>query len=200
MFDSTLIRSPFTGHHAGSQPDRLGRIQVQLNAHVLPRVTLISTWVRGEAKLFSTLKQALQVSLPQSTGKTVQCSLGLLMRTGPQELLLVGATDEDIQTTLRSHVGADVGSVTDLSHARCRIHVSGTKAQESLGKLFALDFRNSAFALNDIALTGHHHVPCTLHRLGDQSFDLYVFSTYAFGQLESLIDASREFGVELSLN
>ena len=200
MLDSTFLRSPFTGHHAVSQPDRQGQVQVQLNAHVLPSVTLISTWVRGEAKLLATLKHALQVAIPQSTGKTVSCSLGLLMRTGPQELMLIGTRDEDIQTALRAHIVADVGSVTDLSQARCRIHVSGAKAQEALGKLFALDFRQAAFAVNDIALTGHHHVPCTVHRLGDQSFDLYVFSTYAFGQLESLIDASREFGVELSLN
>ncbi len=200
MLDSTFLRSPFTGHHAVSQPDRQGQVQVQLNAHVLPSVTLISTWVRGEAKLLATLKHALQVAIPQSTGKTVSCSLGLLMRTGPQELVLVGTRDEDIQTALRAHIVADVGSVTDLSQARCRIHVSGAKAQEALGKLFALDFRQAAFAVNDIALTGHHHVPCTVHRLGDQSFDLYVFSTYAFGQLESLIDAAREFGVELSLN
>ena len=200
MLDSTFLRSPFTGHHAVSQPDRQGQVQVQLNAHVLPSVTLISTWVRGEAKLLPTLKQALQVAIPQSPGKTVSCSLGLLMRTGPQELMLIGTRDEDIQTALRAHIVADVGSVTDLSQARCRIHVSGAKAQEALGKLFALDFRQAAFAVNDIALTGHHHVPCTVHRLGDQSFDLYVFSTYAFGQLESLIDAAREFGVDLSLN
>ncbi|MCF8147258.1 MAG: hypothetical protein K9J50_01760 [Sulfuritalea sp.] len=200
MLDSTFLRSPFTGHNAVSQPDKQGLVQVHLQAHVLPSVTLISTWVRGEAKLASTLKQALQVAIPQSTGKTVSCSLGLLMRTGPQELMLIGTRDEDIQTALRAHIVADVGSVTDLSQARCRIHVSGAKAQEALGKLFALDFRQAAFALNDIALTGHHHVPCTVHRLGDQSFDLYVFSTYAFGQLESLIDASREFGVDLSLN
>ena len=200
VFDSTLIRSPFTGHHAESQPNRQGQVQVHVNAQVLPSVTLISTWVRGEAKLAEALTQALQVSIPQVTGKTVQCALGLLMRTGPQEWMLIGSTNQDAQATLRSHIHSEVGSITDLSHARCQIHVSGTKAKEALGKLFALDFRNAAFALNDIALTGHHHVPCTVHRLGEQSFDLYVFSTYAFGQLESLIDASREFGVELSLN
>ena len=200
MFDTTLIRSPFTGHHAESQANRQGQIQVHVNAHVLPRVTLISTWLRGEAKLAEALTQALQVSIPQATGKTVQCALGLLMRTGPQEWILIGSTDLDAQATLRSYIHSEVGSITDLSHARCRIHVSGTKVTEALGKLFALDFRSAAFAQNDVALTGHHHVPCTIHRWGEQYFDLYVFSTYAFGQLESLIDASREFGVELSLN
>jgi sarcosine oxidase subunit gamma len=189
VFDSTLIRSPFTGHHAKSQPDRQGQVQVHVNAQVLSSVTLISTWVSGEAKLAEALTQALQVSIPQVTGKTVQCALGLLMRIGPQEWMLIGSAAQDAQATLRSHVHSDVGSITN-----------GSKATEALGKLFALDFRNAAFALNDIALTGHHHVPCTVHRVGEQSFDLYVFSTYAFGQLESLIDASREFGVELSLN
>ena len=53
--------------------------------------------------------------------------------------------------------------------------------------------------LNHIALTGTHHVPSMLHRLGLDAFDLYVFSTYAHDQLTSLVDAGLEFGVGVEL-
>jgi hypothetical protein len=42
-------------------------------------------------------------------------------------------------------------------------------------------------------------VPCTLHRLGPQQFDLYLFSTYAYDQLSTLIDAALEYGVHLEV-
>jgi sarcosine oxidase gamma subunit len=48
-----------------------------------------------------------------------------------------------------------------------------------------------------VRLTGHHHVPCLLHRLGEQAFDLYVFTTYAHDQLAVVLDAALEFGVSL---
>jgi heterotetrameric sarcosine oxidase gamma subunit len=68
-----------------------------------------------------------------------------------------------------------------------------------LGKLFALDFRDAAFPVGTLQLSGHHHVPCSVHRTGQNRFDLYLLSTYAHGQLESLIDAALEYGVALTL-
>ncbi len=64
-----------------------------------------------------------------------------------------------------------------------------------LAKLFAIDFRAPAFPFGQAWLTGHHHVPCLLHRLDADAFDVYVFTTYARDQLETLIDAALEYGV-----
>jgi sarcosine oxidase subunit gamma len=111
--------------------------------------------------------------------------------------LLVGDDYSDRTTLLRATVGADTGSVTDLSHARCRIHIEGPQCRTVLNKLFALDLRESALAKGDIAMTGTHHVPSTLHRLDVDAFDLYVFSTYAHDQLATVLDAAQEYGVAL---
>ena len=46
-------------------------------------------------------------------------------------------------------------------------------------------------------MSGHHHLPCSLHRRGETEFDLYVFTTYAHDQLGSLLDAALEYGVNL---
>jgi len=42
-------------------------------------------------------------------------------------------------------------------------------------------------------------VPCLAHRRATDGFDLYVFSTYAFDQLETLLDAAQEYGVALEV-
>lgn len=197
------LRGPFSGHTAQQQPSRDGLVQVQLHAERLASVTLISTWMGGTDALHAALSQAVGASdlfpLPERTGQTVPIALGLLMRTGPHEFLLIGTGAANPLNALRSSVTPDIGALLDLSHARCRVHIEGPQALATLGKLFALDFREAAFPVGQVQLSGHHHVPCSLHRLGADSFDLYLLSTYAHGQLESLRDAALEYGVALTL-
>jgi sarcosine oxidase subunit gamma len=200
---ASAFSGPFSGHAAHQHPTRDGLVQVHLHAESLASVTLISTWMGGTQALCAALGQALAATdlfpLPAATGQTAQCPLGLLLRTGPHEFMLIGSGEQDALGALRAHITPDIGAVLDLSHARCRVHIEGPQAVATLGKLFALDFREAAFSVGHLKLTGHHHVPYSLHRLGAESFDLYLLSTYAHGQLESLIDAALEYGVALKL-
>jgi sarcosine oxidase subunit gamma len=191
------VRSPFEGHATGNRPNAAGQIGVQITAGMLPSFTLISTWISGLPGLLDALSTVFGDAMPQRIGKSTRTEFGLLARSGPEEFFLIGDDHSDRTTLLRATVGADTGSVTDLSHARCRIHIEGPQCRAVLNKLFALDLRESGFAIGDIAMTGTHHVPSTLHRLGADAFDLYVFSTYAYDQLATVLDAAQEYGVAL---
>jgi len=68
-----------------------------------------------------------------------------------------------------------------------------------LSKLFALDLRETAWPIGAFRLTGHHHVPCVAIRHAVDRFDLLVFTSYAFDQLATLLDAAMEYGVVLDL-
>jgi len=184
-----------------SQPTRSGQLQVHLRVQKLSNLTQISTWSSSIGALSSALHRALDCDPPLHTGQLVACALGTLMRSGPFEFLLVGDTNQapsDRVGLLRQHISADLGAVLDLSHARVRVSVHGEKAVDALSKLYALDFRPAAFDNNSFALTGHHHIPCLLHRLDAQYFHAYYFSTYARGQIEMLMDAALEFGVDVT--
>ena len=189
------FRSPFEGHALGERPNKAGQVGVRLSAGTLPSVTQISTWISGLPGLLQAMGPVLGEKVPQQIGKTAQTPLGLLLRTGPEEFLLVSEEAGDRMPALRAAIAADVGSVTDLSHARSRIRISGDQARTALNKLFPLDLREASFPIGDVAMTGTHHVPSTLHRVGVDSFDLYVFSTYAYDQLNTVIDAALEYGV-----
>jgi sarcosine oxidase subunit gamma len=174
---------------------------VHLRVQKLSNLTQISTWSSSIGALSSALHRALDCDPPLHTGQLVACALGTLMRSGPFEFLLVGDTNQapsDRVGLLRQHISADLGAVLDLSHARVRVSVHGEKAVDALSKLYALDFRPAAFDNNSFALTGHHHIPCLLHRLDAQYFHAYYFSTYARGQIEMLMDAALEFGVDVT--
>ena len=197
MVDASLYRSPFEGHTLGERPALDGSVGVSIRAGLVPHAVLVSTWVSGEAGLQAALTQLLGQTPPGPTGQIQATHLGLLMRTGPEEWLLIEDGASDACSVLRAAIGADVGGVTDLSHARCRIKVQGPRCLDTLSKLFALDCRPAAFPIGELRLSGHHHLPCSLHRLGETEFDLYVFTTYAHDQLASLLDAALEYGVKL---
>ncbi len=197
MVDASLYRSPFEGHTLGERPALDGSVGVSIRAGLVPHAVLVSTWASGEAGLQAALAQLLGQNPPGPTGQIQATHLGLLMRTGPEEWLLIGDGTSDAYAALRAAIGADVGGVTDLSHARCRMRVQGPRCLDTLSKLFALDCRPAAFPIGELRLSGHHHLPCSLHRLGETEFDLYVFTTYAHDQLASLLDAALEYGVKL---
>jgi sarcosine oxidase subunit gamma len=199
VIESSLYRSPFQGHKTDARPNRAGQLGVQLRTSLIRSLTLVTTWPDGTAGLEHALGSALGQFLPERTGHCTALAGGFIMRTGPQEFMLVLEQPGDMVTRLRQAIAAEVGSVTDLSHARCRVHMQGERCLDALSKLFALDLRETSFPIGEIRLSGHHHVPCTLHRLGPQQFDLYLFSTYAYDQLGTLIDAALEYGVHLEV-
>lgn len=195
--NQALFRSPFGEQQAGDFHNSQGQLGVKITAGRCPCVTLISTWNSGAPALEAALGTALSVAIPQRSGQTVQTELGLLLRTGPLEFWLVADEPSDRVVLLRQTITPEVGSVTDLSHARCKISITGPKCHAVLSKLFVLDLREREFHISEVRMTGTHHVPSTLHRTGTDSFDLYVFTTYAQDQLETLLDAALEYGVGL---
>ncbi len=195
-----MHRSPFVGHTPGERPARNGQIGVRLSAGTISSVALITTWPKNIDALSNALGAAMGLAVPARTGDTVHVERGLLVRTGPEEFMLLSQQSTDMVKRLRQHIAADIGSLTDLSHARCLIRIEGDKCRDTLSKLFALDFREQQFPLDQVRLTGHHHVACMLHRRELDCFDIYVFSTYAFDQLSTLIDAALEYGIALSVS
>ena len=79
---------------------------------------------------------------------------------------------------------AAIGTVTDLSHGRTAIRISGPKAEWVLAKFFAIDFALPAFPEGAGRSTAHHDIFAQIQRTGAEQFDLYVFRSFA----RSLLD------------
>ena len=191
--------SPFAEHKSGQWPSAEGKIGVRLSAGVVAGAVLVSTWPGGAAALADALSTATGAPALRC-GQTQAVAAGLLIHTGSEEYLLIGTAGEPIAASLRRSIDAQTGSIIDLGHARCRIGIEGERCRETLGKLFALDLGETSFAPGQAQLTGHHQVPCLLHRLASDRFDVYVSSSYAADQLATLVDAALEYGVALRLD
>ena len=124
------VRSPFEGHATGNRPNAAGQIGVQLTAGMLPSFTLISTWISGLPGLLDALTAVFGAHLPQQIGKTARTEFGLLMKSGPEEFLLVGDDHGDRTTLLRATVGADAsaaGANIDAAATMAMPHAAGAR-------------------------------------------------------------------------
>jgi heterotetrameric sarcosine oxidase gamma subunit len=192
-----LIQSPFDSAVAGRTPSRSGQIGIHLNPQLLGSLTLLGTWVGNSAQLTQAVANHIAGPVPATTGQVQVTGSTTLMRVGPEELWAISDQTPDGGAHWRSVLPPDVATVSDLSHARCKVQLSGPQTLALLAKLLALDTRPTAFPQGQCRHSAHHHVPWLLHRLGEQQFDIYITTTYARDALAAMVDGALEFGVEV---
>jgi sarcosine oxidase subunit gamma len=129
-------------------------------------------------------------ALPEKAGQSSGIRDRLLFRTGSEQFWVVSGTNEDPAEALQRAVRADIGTVTSLSHSRTRIFVEGPGARRVLGTGIAIDLNPLLFPIGAVALTGAHHTPVVLHRVGAERYELYVLRTFAVWIWDWLTDAA----------
>jgi heterotetrameric sarcosine oxidase gamma subunit len=129
-------------------------------------------------------------ALPEKAGQSSGIRDRLLFRTGSEQFWVVSGTNEDPAEALQRAVRADIGTVTSLSHSRTRIFVEGPGARRVLGTGIAIDLDPLLFPIGAVALTGAHHTPVVLHRVGAERYELYVLRTFAVWIWDWLTDAA----------
>lgn len=101
--------------------------------------------------------------------------------------------DPDMPMTLTEAVGEN-GTVTNLTHGRTIIRISGPKVRWVLGKLFAVDLADSAFPIGKGTGTVHHTMLIQIQRVADDTFDIIVFRSLARAFWHALTTAAEEVG------
>lgn len=111
----------------------------------------------------------------------------------PGRYFVVSATP-DLESRLRSAISPELGTMVDLTHGRTVIRISGPRSEWILSKLFAIDFSEHAFPIAYGRATLHHDIHANIQRIDDETFDLYVFRTFARSFWQTLGHAAEEVG------
>jgi heterotetrameric sarcosine oxidase gamma subunit len=90
-----------------------------------------------------------------------------------------------------------LASVSDQSHGRVVIGISGRKARNVLAKGSPVDFHPRVFPLNGTAMTQMAHVGVHVSRNGDNAFEISLFRGFSENFWEWLTVQSEEFGFEI---
>jgi len=173
-----------------------GTIDVSL-AEVAPgSIVQLAAWRGQESALIAIIRDAAGLALPDGAGGGVATQTKAAFGFAPGKFLLSDQED-GLAGTLVKAVASQTGTVTDLSHGRTVLRVSGPKAEWVLAKFFAIDFSLPAFPLGAGLSTVHHDIFVQIQRTGADQFDIYVFRSFARSFWTSLCHASEEVGYEV---
>lgn len=135
--------------------------------------------------------QALKLTLDRMQGCTVQWA-------GADQYYAVadGLKEGELYSELKSRLNV-LASVSDQSHGRVILRITGPKARNVLAKGTPVDLHRDEFPVGKSAVTQMAHVGVHLTRTGEDAFELSVFRGFAESFWEWLTEQSEEFGYQV---
>lgn len=156
---------------------------------------------RGKAAdMAGAAKARFGVAAP-ATPKVVSAADATLIWSGPDQFLALSKGGKHAMDALGQAFVAST-SLSDQSHARVLISVSGAKARTMLAKLTSIDLHPATFPIGAAAATSMDHTSVTLWRGNDGPdgqavFNLLVFATFAESLWHTMLDSAAEYGVNI---
>ena len=117
-----------------------------------------------------------------------------ILWSGP-DICMVVSTNKNIKDKLSS-INADDFAVTDLSHSRAGIEISGSHSIDVLKKGTPLNLNSSEFKKNNCANSSYNGISFMLDFIDDQPLTFRLFCLRSFGGsfYHSITDSSLEYG------
>ncbi|TGQ68465.1 MAG: sarcosine oxidase subunit gamma [Mesorhizobium sp.] len=134
------------------------------------------------------------------TPQTAPTADATLIWSGPDQFFVLSKGGKHTMVAL-GQAFASCASLSDQSHARVLISISGAKARTMLAKLSSIDLHPAVLGVGAAAATSMDHTSVTLWRGGDRGeqavFNLLVFATFAESLWHTMLDSAAEYGVTI---
>ena len=160
-------------------------------------IVQVAAWPGQEKKMIAAIRSVTGLALADGAGGGAANDTKAAFGIAPGRFLIVDQ-GEGLAATFSGVVTSEIGTVTDLSHGRTALRISGPKAEWVLAKFFAIDFALPAFPVGSGVATVHHDIFAHIQRTGADQFDLYIFRSFARSFWTALCHASEEVGYEVS--
>ena len=166
-----------------------------------PFLTMVNLRVDPASEAADRIEKTLRAPLPRRCGHTTASGPHTVLWLGPDEWLVVSEAEETaVAAELREILGADPGSVVDVSANRTTLELSGPSARQVLEKGCPLDLHPRSFEPGRAVSTTVGPVAVLLWQVDDQpAYRLLPRSSFADYLARWLIDAMSEYhGPEVS--
>ncbi|TIU48894.1 MAG: sarcosine oxidase subunit gamma [Mesorhizobium sp.] len=155
---------------------------------------------RGKTDEMAKVAKARFGAAAPLTPKAIDTADATLIWSGPDQFLALSTGGKhSIEALAPGFTGS--ASLSDQSHARVLISISGAKARTMLAKLSSIDLHPDVFGVGAAAATSMDHTSVTLWRGADRDgqavFNLLVFATFAESLWHTILDSAAEYGVEI---
>lgn len=178
-------------------PGRFGAPTASAGVSFFARTGLTLIDLRGNpqhTEFLASAQSALGCALPLTPNTSAAGADCKVLWLGPDAWLLVSGHAE----TINERLPIERGFLTDVSHGRAALRISGLRTREMLAKGCSLDLDPRVFHAGQCAQTSLAHVGVLLH-LPDAGggFDLYCARSYAQHLWHALSAAAGEYGYEV---
>ncbi len=116
-------------------------------------------------------------------------------KIAPNRWFLAGT--ETLCDTITAPIKPDEASFFNLTHGRSSFLITGEKATWVLAKLFPIDFHLPEFPIGTGLATTHHGTFTQIYRTYENTFNLFVFRSFARSFWHTLGTASSEVGYQV---
>ncbi len=158
----------------------------------------IAAWRAGDvAALGPIVAEHLRLTLPEAPDVGGDDGV-VAFQVAPRRWWLVAPAAGRALDAALADALAGRAALTDLSHARTLLRLSGPASRSTLAKLCRIDLHPQAFPPGRAVQTPLGQVAALIHAVdASPGFDLYLPRSLARSAALSLIDAASEFGVAL---
>ncbi|AQW54726.1 sarcosine oxidase subunit gamma [Streptomyces violaceusniger] len=166
-----------------------------------PFSTMVNLRVDPASEAADRIEKSLGAPLPRQCGHTTASDCHTVLWLGPDEWLALSRADGTdgvdgtaVAAELRAALGADPGSVVDVSANRTTLELSGPAARQVLEKGCPLDLHPRAFGPGHAVSTTVGPVAALLWQVdGAPTYRLFPRSSFADYLARWLIDAMSEY-------
>jgi sarcosine oxidase subunit gamma len=103
-----------------------------------------------------------------------------------------GALADDLENAAGGH------AITDLSHSRTVLRISGPKVRDVITQGCSVDLHPRAAKAGDCFVTSVARHSAVLHLVDDATMDIYVYRSFGQDLLEWLIEVAAPYGYEIA--
>jgi methylglutamate dehydrogenase subunit D len=164
--------------------------------HPLSIVTVIARKGNGPA-LSAALERHYGIAAPNPRRMISGRGLAVLWCGDEQYYAIAEGLGEGVLHSELEERLQGLASVSDQSHGRVVIAVSGPKARALLAKGSAVDFHRREFPINSSVPTQMAHIGVHVSRTGEDAFELSLFRGFSEHFWEWLTEQALEFGYEV---
>ena len=155
------------------RPHRLGpqgRAGLRLSERAGVAIWQVAAWREADVpSVRSALRKSLRLALPEQPNGAASAGGRVAIWIAPRRLWLVATAQDAGSLAGLPDLVAGRAAVTDLSHARVVLRLSGPEARTALTKLCRIDLHPRAFAPGRTAQTPIGQVPALIHCVDDFS-------------------------------
>jgi sarcosine oxidase subunit gamma len=149
--------------------------------------------IPGAAANRAAIESAIGAVLP-APGKTA-VGRGVALWVGPERWFVVASGRNGLAGELEKIAGGL--AITDLSHSRTVLRLSGPKLRDVIAQGCSVDLHPRATKAGDCFITAVARHSALLHLVDDTTADIYVYRSFGQDLVEWLFEAAAPYGYEI---